>query len=84
MESYSVHNVVNAVFGFKVVSLTLSVISNNSGLLIQSNRYDKIPVWTTLCTIGSRGSSTKSPCITVTIATSVFVVASHSFTLLDF
>ncbi len=49
------------------VSLSLSAISNNSRLMIQTN-CNRTPVWT-LCAVGSRGSPTKSvpfSCITVT------------------
>ncbi len=43
-------------FDLKVVSVSLSVISNTSVLLIQRNHRDMIlPVWTTLCAVDSRG-----------------------------
>ncbi len=43
----------NRVLDLKVIFLTLSVISNNCRLLIQSN-CNRIPVWT-LCAVDSRG-----------------------------
>ncbi len=84
MESYSISNV--RILDLKVVPLSFSVISNDSGLLVQSNCYDKIPVWTTLCAVNSRGNPTKSDllsCITFITATFYFVAVTHGFTLLD-
>ncbi len=46
-------------------------MSNDGELLIQSNRCNRISVWTTLCAVDSRGSPTKSDpfsCISYKIA----------------
>ncbi len=54
---YSISNISRAI-GLRAVPLSLSVLSNNSGLLIENN-CNMMPVWT-LCMVESRGDPINS------------------------
>ncbi len=68
MENYSISNIGRGL-DLKVASLSLSVITNNNGVLFQSN-CNRMPTWT-LCAVDSRGCPTKFDpfsCTTVTFS----------------
>ncbi len=68
MENYSISNISRGL-DLKVASLSLSVITNHSGLLFQNN-CNRIPMWT-LCAVDSRGNPTKfDPFRCITVASS--------------